>query len=109
VSATTGRGIHRLFDRIEQLFEKYTLRIPTGELNRFLEELKSQREPPSRRGKRLNLLYGTQTTVRPPRLRFFVNDPGLITRDYAYWVENKIRERFDLHGIPVSIDFVRRS
>jgi GTP-binding protein len=108
VSATTGRGIHRLFDRIEQLFEKYTLRIPTGELNRFLEELKSQREP-SRRGKRLNLLYGTQTTVRPPRLRFFVNDPGLITRDYAYWVENKIRERFDLHGIPVSIDFVRRS
>jgi GTP-binding protein len=109
VSAKTGRGIHRLFDRIEELFEKYTLRIPTGELNRFLEELKAQREPPTRRGKRLNLLYGTQTTVRPPRLRFFVNDPGLITRDYAYWVENRIRERFDLHGIPVSIDFVRRS
>ena len=109
ISAKTGRGIQRLFDRIEQLFEKYTARIPTGELNRFLEELKAQREPPSRRGKRLNLLYGTQTSVRPPRLRFFVNDPGLITRDYAYWVENRLRERFELHGVPVSIDFVRRS
>ncbi|HET8653691.1 MAG TPA: ribosome biogenesis GTPase Der [Gaiellaceae bacterium] len=109
VSAKSGRGIQRLSDRIERLFEKYTTRIPTGELNRFLEELKQQREPPSRRRKRLNLLYGTQTTVRPPRLRFFVNDPGLITRDYAYWVENRLRERFDLHGIPVSIDFVRRS
>jgi GTP-binding protein len=109
VSSKTGRGIQRLFDRIEGLFEKYTARISTGELNRFLRELKERREPPTRRGKRLNLLYGTQTTVRPPRFRFFVNDPGLITRDYAYWVENMVRERYDLAGIPVSINFVRRA
>ena len=109
VSSKTGRGIQRLFDRIEVLFEKYTARISTGELNRFLQELREQREPPSRRGKRLNLLYATQTSVRPPRFRAFVNDPGLITRDYGYWVENKVRERFDLQGIPVSIDFVRRT
>jgi GTPase len=109
VSSKTGRGIQRLFDRIERLFEKYTARISTGELNRFLQELREQREPPSRRGKRLNLLYATQTSVRPPRFRAFVNDPGLITRDYGYWVENKVRERFDLQGIPVSIDFVRRT
>jgi GTPase len=109
VSSKTGRGIQRLLDRIEGLFEKYTARISTGELNRFLQELREQREPPSRRGKRLNLLYATQTSVRPPRFRAFVNDPGLITRDYAYWVENKVRERFDLQGIPVSIDFVRRT
>ncbi|HEV2902712.1 MAG TPA: ribosome biogenesis GTPase Der [Gaiellaceae bacterium] len=109
VSAKTGRGIQRLFDRIEGLFETYTAKISTGELNRFLQELREQREPPSKRGKRLNLLYGTQTSVRPPRFRSFVNDPGLITRDYAYWVENKLRERFELQGIPVSIDFVRRT
>ena len=47
--------------------------------------------------------------MRPPRFRFFVNDPGLITRDYGYWVENQLRERFDLEGVPVAIDFVRRS
>jgi GTPase len=109
VSSKTGRGLQRLFDRIEGLFEKYTAKISTGELNRFLQELREQREPPSRRGKRLNLLYATQTSVRPPRFRAFVNDPGLITRDYAYWVENKVRERFDLQGVPVSIDFVRRA
>ena len=40
--------------------------------------------------------------VRPPRFRFFVNDPGLITRDYGYWVENQLRDRFALQGVPVS-------
>jgi GTPase len=109
VSAKTGRGISRLLDRIEEQFEKHTSRIGTPELNRFLAELREAREPPSRNGRRLNLLYGTQVQVRPPRFRFFVNDPGLITRDYGYWVENQLRERFELEGVPVSIDFVRRS
>ena len=109
VSAKTGRGVNRLLDRIEELYDKHTSRIGTGELNRFLGELRDARQPPSRNGKRLNLLYGTQTQVRPPRFRFFVNDPGLITRDYGYWVENQLRDRFDLEGVPVSIDFVRRS
>jgi GTP-binding protein len=108
-SAKTGRGVGRILDRVEALYGKYTARIPTGELNRFLGELRQVREPPSRNGRRLNLLYGTQTTVRPPRFRFFVNDPGLITRDYGYWVENQLRDRFELEGIPVAIDFVRRS
>ena len=101
-SAKTRRGVGKVLDRVEELYEKHTTRIPTGELNRFLGELREVREPPSRNGKRLNLLYGTQTTVRPPRFRFFVNDPGLITRDYGYWVENQLRERFDLEGVPVA-------
>ena len=109
VSAQTGRGISRLLDRIETLFAKHTSRIGTGELNRFLGDLREAREPPSKGNKRLNLLYGTQVQTRPPRFRFFVNDPGLITRDYAYWVENQLRERFELEGVPVSIDFVRKS
>jgi GTP-binding protein len=108
-SAHTGRGISRLLDKVEQLFEKHSGRIGTGELNRFLAELREAREAPSRGGRRLNLLYGTQVGTRPPRFRFFVNDPGLITRDYGYWVENQLRERFGLDGVPVSIDFIRRS
>jgi GTP-binding protein len=108
-SAKSGRGIDRLLDRIEEQFEKHASRIGTGELNRFLGELRESREPPSRNGRRLNLLYGTQVQARPPRFRFFVNDPGLITRDYGYWVENKLRDRFGLEGVPVSIDFIRRS
>jgi GTP-binding protein len=109
VSAKTGRGIERLLDAIERQFDKYVARVPTPELNRFLAELREARQPPSRNGKRLNLLYATQVTARPPRFRFSVNDPSLVTRDYGYWVENKLRDRFELEGVPVSIDFVRRS
>ncbi len=108
-SAKSGRGIQRMMDRVVELYGKHTRRISTPELNRFLAELGQSREPPSRRGKRLNLLYATQTGARPPRFRIFVNDPGLITRDYGYWVENRLRDRFEMDGVPVSIDFVRRS
>ena len=109
VSAKTGRGIGRLLDEVEGLFDRHAARIATAQLNRFLAELRQARQPPSRNGKRLNLLYGAQVATRPPRFRFVVNDRRLITRDYGYWVENQLRERFGLEGVPVSIDFVTRS
>ena len=108
-SSKSGRGIGRVLDRVVELYEKHTGKISTPELNRFVTELSASREPPSRGGKRLNMLYATQTGVRPPRFRFFVNDPTLMTRDYGYWVENRLRDRFEMQGVPVSIDFVRRS
>jgi GTPase len=107
-SSETGRGISRILDRVAELFDKHAGRVTTGELNRFLGELRAARQPPSKAGRRLNLLYGAQVTSRPPRFRFTVNDPGLITRDYGYWVENQLRERFELQGVPVAIDFRRR-
>jgi GTPase len=108
VSAATGRGLGRLLDRVEDLFAKHAARIPTPALNRAIGELKQARPGPSGdRGRRLRLLYATQTAVRPPRLRVYVNDPRLVTRDYGYWVENELRARFELEGVPVSIDFQR--
>jgi GTP-binding protein len=109
VSAKTGRGVGRVLDRVEELFAKHTSRIRTSDLNRFLQDLRDQRPGPARNGRRLNLLYGTQVSVRPPRFRIFVNDPGLMTRDYGYWVENRLRDQFALAGVPVVIDFVRRA
>jgi GTPase len=109
VSAHTGRGIQRLLDRIETQFAKHVSRIQTAELNKFLQELREERQGPSRNGRRLNLLYGTQVHERPPRFRVFVNDPSLLTRDYGYWIENRLRDRFSLEGVPVAIDFVRRA
>jgi GTP-binding protein len=106
ISAATGRGLERLLDTIEDVFTRYAGRIPTAELNRALQELREARQPPGRRGRRLNLLYGTQVSSRPPRFRLFVNDRRLVTRDYGYWVENELRKRFRLEGVPVSIDFV---
>ncbi|MDQ3161669.1 MAG: ribosome biogenesis GTPase Der [Actinomycetota bacterium] len=109
VSAKTGRGIERLLDLIVALYGKHAGRISTPALNKALAELREARQPPSSRGRRLNLLYGAQVSSRPPRIRIHVNDPGLLTRDYAYWIENELRKRFSLAGVPVSIDFVPRS
>ena len=109
VSAKTGRGLERLLDAIERLYDKHVARVPTAELNRVIAELREARQPPSRNSKRLNLLYGAQVTARPPRFRVSVNDPSLVTRDYGFWFENQLRERFELEGVPVTIDFVRRS
>jgi GTPase len=108
VSAKTRRGVAKLLDRVQALYTKRASRIGTGELNRFLAELREQRPGPSKGNRRLNLLYGTQVSTRPPRFRFFVNDPSLLTRDYGYWVENRLRDHFELEGAPVIIDFVRR-
>ncbi len=109
VSSKTGRGISRLLERVAELYDRYAARVPTAELNRFLAELKEERQPPAKGARRLNVLYAAQVSARPPRFRVAVNDPGLVTRDYSYWVENRLRERFELEGVPVAIDFRRRS
>jgi GTP-binding protein len=109
VSAHTGRGLERLLDGVVELYDRYAARVATPELNRALAELREARQPPSRNGRRLNMLYAAQVQSRPPRFRISVNDPALVTRDYGFWVENELRERFGLDGVPVSIDFVKRS
>ena len=106
VSALSGRGLGRLLDAVEELFERRVSTVSTSELNTFLGELRDERPGPAKKGRRLRLKYGTQTGVRPPRFRVFVNDGALMTRDYAYWLENKLRERLSLAGTPVVIDFV---
>jgi GTPase len=100
VSSKTGRGIERLLDMIERQFEKHVARIPTAELNRFLAELGERRQT------QVRILYGAQVATRPPRFRFTVNNRRYVTRDYGYWVENQLRERFELEGTPVTIDFI---
>jgi len=109
VSSHTGRGVSRLLEKVGELFDRYASRVPTAELNRVLGELKEARQPPSKGQRRLNMLYAAQVTSRPPRFRITVNDPGLVTRDYAYWVENQLRDRFELEGVPVAIDFRQRT
>jgi GTP-binding protein len=109
ISSLTGRGVSRLLGKVADLYDVYASRVPTAELNKFIGELKEMRQPPSKGIRRLNLLYGAQVSSRPPRFRFTVNDPGLVTRDYGYWVENQVRERFGLEGVPVAIDFRKRT
>jgi GTPase len=107
-SARTGRNVTRLLTEALVLADRRAGRIPTPELNRFLGELVAARQPPARRGRRLNLLYMAQIGERPPRFAIQVNSRRLVNREYAFFVENRLRERYRLEGIPLVIDFVER-
>ncbi|HXW59118.1 MAG TPA: GTP-binding protein, partial [Solirubrobacteraceae bacterium] len=113
-SAKTGRNVSRLLSEAIALGDRMSGRIPTPELNRFLSEVVQARQPPvgSRRGagaQRLKLLYMAQIGERPPRFAIQVNSRARLTRDYAYFIENRLRERFAMDGVPLIIDFVQRS
>ena len=107
-SALTGRNVQRLLREVLTLGDRMSGRIPTPELNRFLGEVVQARQPPQKQGHRLKLLYAAQIGERPPRFAIQVNSRPRVTRDYAYYVENRLRARFSLDGVPLIIDFVER-
>jgi GTP-binding protein len=112
-SAKTGRHVERLLVEAVGLAERSRTRIPTPQLNRFLSEVVAARQPPAgsgprHTGHRLKLLFMTQTGVSPPRFSIQVNSRARVTRDYAYYIENRLRERYRMDGIPLVIDFVER-
>jgi GTP-binding protein len=108
-SALTGRHVERLLVEALALGDRARNRIPTPQLNKFLSDAVAVRQPPARQGHRLKLIFMSQTGERPPRFSIQVNSRTRITRDYAYFLENRLRERYRLEGIPVIIDFVERS
>jgi GTPase len=107
-SALSGRGVARLLRETLALADRAADRIPTSDLNRFLGELAAVRQPPARQGKRLKLLYMSQIGEAPPRFAVQVNSRARLTRDYAYFLENRLRARYRLEGVPLIIDFVER-
>ena len=107
-SAVTGRNVRRLLQEVLSLSDRAAHRIPTPELNRFLGEVTQARQPPAKQGHRLKMLYMAQIGVKPPRFSIQVNSRARLTRDYAYFVENRLRERYGLDGIPLVIDFAER-
>jgi GTP-binding protein len=107
-SAMTGRHVQRLLVEAMALADRTSGRIPTPQLNRFLSEIQEIRQPPAKQNHRLKLIYMTQTGERPPRFSIQVNSRQRVTRDYAYFIENRMRERYRLEGIPLIIDFVER-
>ena len=104
-SAKTGRNVRRLLHEALELGDRMSLRIPTAELNRFLSDLQQARQPPAVRGRRLRLYYMTQYETRPPRFAVQVSDRSRVTRDYAYFLENRLRQRYGFEGVPLVIDF----
>jgi GTP-binding protein len=107
-SAMTGRNVTRLLSETIILGDKRKARIPTPELNRFLGEVVQARQPPAKQGHRLKLLYISQIGTSPPRFALQVNSRTRVTRDYAYYIENRMRERYALDGVPLILDIVER-
>jgi len=108
-SATRGRNVERLLPRALELADRAAERIPTPELNRFVAAVVAANPPPSRRGRRLRLYYAAQVGERPPRIAIQVNDRRLLNRNWAYHLENRVRENYGLEGVPLIIDFVPHS
>ncbi len=107
-SAKTGRGLERVLREAMALADRATNRVPTPELNRWLSETLQVRQPPMKQGHRLKLIYAAQIGERPPRFAIQVNNRARVTREYAYFLENRLRARFGLDGVPVIIDFNER-
>ena len=109
VSALTGQRVLKIFGIVTSVYEEYTRRIGTGELNRVCRDI-LERNPPPRSSARPNAFaYVTQVAVRPPTFVFFVRDPQGVHFSYERFLINQIREAFGFHHVPIRLFFKRKS
>ena len=104
VSVLNKLRIYDIIERAARIQDARTMRITTGRLNSIIEDAVMMRQPPSDKGRRLKIYYGTQIGTCPPLFSFSINDRELMHFSYARYIENKIREHFDFEG--TSIKFV---
>ncbi len=101
ISAKTGQRVNKLFDLINYVAEQNCMRIKTSVLNQVINEAIAIVQPPSDKGKRLRVYYGTQVSTKPPTFVIFVNDKSLFHFSYERYLVNQIRKEFGLEGTPV--------
>ncbi len=103
VSATTKQRIHQIIPNIDNVYNYSQMRIQTSVLNEVLADAQRITPPPTHKGQRLNILYGSQVAVAPPTFVLFVNDVALLHFSYRRYLENRLREAFILEGTPIRI------
>jgi len=101
ISAKTGQRIDKLFEEINKVYEQFTRRIKTGMLNDVLNEAMAKHQPPSDKGRRLKVYYGTQASAEPPCFILFTNSKELFHYSYLRFIENEIRDAFGFEGTPI--------
>jgi GTPase len=107
-SALTGQRVQKVLPLAFQVYEERRQRIPTGELNRLVEDATIRHPPPHKAGKRLRFYYATQAGIDPPTFVFFVNDTRLVHFSYERYLENQLRQRYSYVGTPLKLVFRRR-
>lgn len=105
VSALTGRGVERILPLARELYDLYSRRIPTAELNRWLENVISRRPAATKGVKAIKVFYIVQYETSPPRFKIMVNSRALVNKPFAYYLENRLREDYALWGVPLVMDF----
>ena len=105
ISAKTGKRVNRLLELLKVVNNNYSLRISTGVLNDIINEAVILNQPPSDKGVRLKIYYGTQVAVRPPRFLIFINKKELMHFSYQRYLENQIRQYFGFDGVPIKFEF----
>jgi len=108
ISALTGQRVQRVVPTALDVNEARFRRIPTGKLNRLVQDALDRHAPPSKRGRRLNIYYVSQPGVDPPTFVFHVNDPELVHFSYKRYLENQLREAHEFPGTPLRLIFRRR-
>lgn len=103
ISAKTGQRVDKLFELINHVAEQNALRIPTSVLNQVINEAIAIVQPPTDKGKRLKILYGTQVATKPPTFVIFINNKELFHFSYERYLINQIRKEFGLEGTPIRI------
>ena len=103
ISAKTGQRVNKLFELINYVAEQNSMRISTSVLNQVINEAIAIVQPPTDKGKRLKIFYGTQSSTKPPTFIIFVNNKELFHFSYERYIVNQIRKEFGLGGTPVRI------
>ena len=109
LSAKTKKRIHTLMPEIKKVYENSKREIKTSLLNDVIRDAVILNQPPSYKGKRLKIYFVAQKGITPPKFVFNVNSKGLVHFSYERYLENKIRESFDLEGTPIKIEFKNKN
>lgn len=105
VSALSGHQIRRSFEVIATVAERLETAMPTGVLNRVIRDAFERSQPPFARGRQLKFYYAAQTGTNPPRVTLFVNNPKLSNPSHQAYLEARLREAFDLAGVPLVLRY----
>lgn len=108
VSAMTGQRVEKLLAEARNVYEQASRRVTTSVLNDVVRDAILAVEPPSDNGRRLKVLYATQSDVCPPTFVFFVNDEKLVHFSYRRYLENSLRKAFEFRGTPIRLVFRNR-
>lgn len=108
-SAKSGEGVHGVLKAAKKVYRQRMTRYSTSEVNAVIKEALLTHSPPTVKGKKLNILYATQSEVNPPTFVLFVNDKSLLHFSYIRYLENRLREAFNFGGTPLLLVFKNRS